>query len=1405
MAEQINQNLSSNPKDKVSEEGQEEQAEILDSIDYKNLTIDHFLDLPEELYEEIIDRWIAYKFRLNYEYDEYNVQDYDFIAEKFIRNLKKFKTKKQQEIVLEILLKSSVQVDLINYLPEISDYFNKKELVLRIVRSSPIAGREILKHLSEISDYSNIKDIILQVACKREFYLSNDIFDYLPDISNFSEKEEIVLKLVQYNELYALRIINHLLEILDYSNKDEIVLMALDKNPSVGEALMSEEHFEVISNYFDRERILLRAVKTSSYAAQTLIYDYLPKISNYSNKEKIVLEAVSRNSNAATNLLDHLPEISDYSNKKEIFLALIEEGNGLGHIIFDYLSDISKFTEREEIVLMIVQLDFAASLKMVDLLEEISDYSNKEEIEFTARLIAFKNPDFELGNKESLVLKVIESSELAAGRITKHLPEISDYSNREEVVLKSIRYSNDENVPFELIGSHLSEILNYSNKEEILKLCFELLDVSYDSKKISYIFDHIKEIEENLSKKERWEYFELSDYEVNFKSPRAILEFRAYNLWQENEKKQYLLIRNYLESQKENYQQWLEEKIDQMSSEEQQVFFGQTGLPREFNSVDILLNYLKTENYHMALDCWNEYNFEKLEVQDLIQLLNTAIPRANPNDFGKDKYEIFKSFLDDYGSPNFIDNFLSKYSNEKDVAELGDELTDKMRAVPKVVRRKPSIEERELIEKKRNQLTSQIFREKNLFSNLLALYKETRILASFTENDYEKLSQFKKEGKDKVYSYFLYLLDHDTASFDALRSLLSKPSKFFDQGCSYDELGVSSEINPNNWHEVAYYGEDKIDLTSEDIRNIFMDGRLDSIIPIKPLRKDYPAELTPESKKEILKRNREKISQMEKDLAEYYQQESQTGGDLKKKEKLEMESEVQKIIAKTIFEKKSLLEFFEKADKQIRKALNSVSEEREKEYENIIDSGNGQEIIDFVLDNLNVTSNYLQKNGVQFKNDLEDKESLEELIATKNVQIFTAKAIKYLQKQNHPEIEKIQQKIQQRYKTSFSDQIVLRAEILPPSNPERPTVGNNTNSCDGFGDGKRTQYDFNPTCSQFAISFVEKLPNGREKINVVAQSLITLDSNIEDGDKIQELLRGFDNLGKILGEDFLEKYYKNPKTIAFDNIEVNNNFKGKITFKERTVGAIYKDFAKELLKQNPQFNQGSFLVGTTCNDLNVINDLQAQSSPNSFLISTILPYTDKTEEECNLVKTGLKNKTESKEFKTGVQSISALDTFPVAYLEEKVYNETGAEDLVEGVIDIQNVLIGSSYSALKNNIPNLNKGYFDKGVLRGYILSYPIINKEGELSIYICDLVADPKSKLAGGKLMLSFLNDVKPILEKIKQQTGQEKVTLISDAREETAYPILKKSAERHGFEILEDSDEEDGMRRLEMAIMAK
>jgi hypothetical protein len=66
-------------------------------------------------------------------------------------------------------------------------------------------------------------------------------------------------------------------------------------------------------------------------------------------------------------------------------------------------------------------------------------------------------------------------------------------------------------------------------------------------------------------------------------------------------------------------------------------------------------------------------------------------------------------------------------------------------------------------------------------------------------------------------------------------------------------------------------------------------------------------------------------------------------------------------------------------------------------------------------------------------------------------------------------------------------------------------------------------------------------------------------------------------------------------------------------------------------------------------------------------------------------------------------------------------------------------------------------------------------------------------------------LNDVKPILEKIKQQTGQEKVTLISDAREETAYPILKKSAERHGFEILEDSDEEDGMRRLEMAIMAK
>ena len=239
---------------------------------------------------------------------------------------------------------------------------------------------------------------------------------------------------------------------------------------------------------------------------------------------------------------------------------------------------------------------------------------------------------------------------------------------------------------------------------------------------------------------------------------------------------------------------------------------------------------------------------------------------------------------------------------------------------------------------------------------------------------------------------------------------------------------------------------------------------------------------------------------------------------------------------------------------------------------------------------------------------------------------------------------------------------------------------------------------------------------------------------------------------------------------------------------------------RELLKQNPQLEQKYFTVGTAYNDADIIKDLGGKSVPNTFIMPNIVSYSDKAGEDCFRVDVG--NESQSRENKriNGVFDISYEDTWPVAYLEEKIFkHQENAPERVDGVIHLQNVLIGSAYAAIKNETPNLNLGYFDKkGVLRGYFIGYPVKNKLGEIGVYFDYMAAEKDYRKGAVKMLYEMVRRVKSASEVLKRNSGQEKIKIYMDNRIETSYPLVKTLAKRYGLKILEDIGVDDNMQAL-------
>ncbi len=1096
--------------------------------------------------------------------------------------------------------------------------------------------------------------------------------------------------------------------------------------------------------------------------------------------ESISFETDEEKQKMKFELITYLIWLKDEDNK--FINEEEEEPEDIGWIDKEYgniFIAIKDHPEKEMLLLASVRKSVSIAESLLALhREELEGYSNSDEVIFCAETI------WGLGVNDE-PLRVIE-----------------DNTRRAEIIISIIDKFNAHT----FVKTYLFGVSHYSTAEKqgVLRAVFDQLQIRYDHEKIFLVAENLDALYQKLALDEIIPLFEkdtsviqkLINIEAGDK--QSLVLFRIDTLWDEADRQQFYLVKTYLETKKLEYETWTKNNPELREAYE---------LPRTEDPLNILVAYLPKDNYHMALDGLNEENLVKFEIYDLVDLLNNKIPNANPTDTGRDKFEIWSSLMADFMTPNFIENLFKSLVNkgsisENDIARLSDP------------------EDRHRLKT----FISNTLHEEGSFDSLLALHKRVRVLAAFTKKEYEVLLRYAQTPETKpIHDYFIALLEHETASLDAMKDELMDPEQFFQNHCTHDQYEINPEINPFNW---VYVGDSRVGvrvaLSAEDIRDTLILGGLNKLGFFKYHKKEIHATLSSSSKTKIIAQSKKELERLDTDIFGYLQDLLGSKIALDKQERLEYEKELNSIALLEIFDHKKLYMFLKENKEAILKKIVD-DKQRETLYRtlrNVFNRNNLKIVLDIILQYTRLTANYVyhQLGGASsLRKSLRNNQRIQALLSTKRSNIVLV-----LRENNvdlHQYEEFINRLKRRHHIEDLGEAVTLRAEILMPDNPRRATVGNDTGSCDGYGDGKRVQYDFNPACGQFALSFVNKNPKtGKERVTVIAQSLLTIDTDVSQF-LLPTLVKNRDHrLVESLGEDFLERYFRSPqKILSLDNIEQNKAYAGRVIFDNAQLGQIYRQFFIEYLKMHPELKQDIFLVGTTFNDPNIIRDIRAKSTANNYLPSTVIPYSDKAQERCYKVETNIKNRAKQPRL-NGVFEINYLDAIPVSYLEEFIYKyEEGADEHLEGLLDMQNLLIASAYTNEKFGISSLNMGYFDReGVLRGYILAYPVTEgSEGydeygeyddqqkeELAIYVHDWAVMKEYRRSGGtrSIVSAVIPRIKKNIKILRKRTGQDSIDILMQCRAETSYKFMLKYSGQIGYEIIEDYETDNGMHVLRL-----
>jgi len=402
-----------------------------------------------------------------------------------------------------------------------------------------------------------------------------------------------------------------------------------------------------------------------------------------------------------------------------------------------------------------------------------------------------------------------------------------------------------------------------------------------------------------------------------------------------------------------------------------------------------------------------------------------------------------------------------------------------------------------------------------------------------------------------------------------------------------------------------------------------------------------------------------------------------------------------------------------------------------------------------------------------------DSEAFDKLGATDKT-IIETRVKEAMREFPNPKIERKSAPMTKRY----------RAKINAKSDPQGVLAGNDTSCCMPFGSGKNNIYMFNPNCSLFTLE--EEKGTGWK---TVAQSVLTFDQDVglSIPNIVGNLQKGDNSMSEVLPEAVLTQ---NEFYLACDNIEVTPGAKNKT----KLIESVYSDFFEKYLKRYNErnlpgrLNEKKIIIGQDNSDARF-----GTQANNTFIPAAPVGYSDKLGPNVFVIEFAkggsdflikpefstevVSNSTEETKLPAGIHPLTFRDSLAVSFLEGKAYADNIS--LVEHLHNMENGLIAKDINNEIKRRPNLSVKYVDSaGRMRGYLMAYEGRDELGREVVYIADLASDMTSRLAGGRLVNSFIE-----MYKEKYLDSSRFTPIFLQARENTSYKLIKdnlKSIER-------------------------
>ena len=364
-------------------------------------------------------------------------------------------------------------------------------------------------------------------------------------------------------------------------------------------------------------------------------------------------------------------------------------------------------------------------------------------------------------------------------------------------------------------------------------------------------------------------------------------------------------------------------------------------------------------------------------------------------------------------------------------------------------------------------------------------------------------------------------------------------------------------------------------------------------------------------------------------------------------------------------------------------------------------------------------------------------------------------------------------------------------QIHKKSSPLAVLAGNDTACCMPFGSGKNTVYMFNPNCSQLTV---QRIRHDGTVGRTVAQSVLMLDGKTKlEVPEMQKQLTERSSVSDLLlaaeGENSV-------RYIACDSIETNQNYTQSPEQVEH-LKLVYEDFFARYLRALPeQLGDGHKLSkehvvladgqfkGPFADNYPTVPNTYLPLAPVSYIdnvlaTARLIPPSLTTENQVQLVLDIAPEKVVVQTANSGtVTDLTCRDSLTVGALEGKIYSDNNT--LVEGLLNLENMLIAKDIANAHRGTPNLSLKYISRdGTVKGYLIAYQGVVKpigtrtdsKLEPIVYIADFAAVQKNSLEAGKILIEFLARYKAnYLDK------GNPLPVIMEARERTSYALLMK-----------------------------